>query len=451
MLKKRFGVFLTAMTLLLAITACGQETAEPDKDPDESKDPTNESTEGETEEGTEDPVEITFWNFPNFAPLDGVAGKYEEELIAAFEAENPGIKVNYELISFNDGPAKINTAIEGGTAPDIVYDAPGRVITWANNGVLAPLTDMFTDEIKGDMDQSVLDASSTNGDIYMYPINTAPFMMAFNKDLLEEHDLLDLLPLDSENRAWTVEEYETLLQALKDAGVQSPAIFYAKSSAGDQGTRAFLSNLNDSWITNDDLSAYTINDEGGVQGLEWIVDAINNGLLINGSSLAASDAIDEFVAGRAASSILYSPGLETANAEKKDFETIFMPYPNNSGEPALEFLIGGPCIFDNGDAAKIEASKKFIDFMANDDEWGTKNVLATGSFSARKSMSGLYDDPEMLYNESMTSYYGTYYNTIPGFDEMRTFWFPMLQNAIGGGNAKEVLDDFVEKSNATVK
>lgn len=449
MLKKRFLSMVTLLALGTLTVACAPKVDQPtDNKPEDSNNAVQQET---ATDGTKNEVtEITFWNFPNFATIDDTVGKYEEELIAAFEVKNPDIKVKYEIISFNDGPAKINTAIETNTAPDVVYDAPGRVITWGKNGVLAPLNDMFTDELIADLDPALVEAVKGGDDFYLYPINTAPFMMAFNKTMLEELGLLDLLPLDSETRAWTVAEYEILLSALKDAG-KVPAIFYAKSSAGDQGTRAFVSNLYDSWMTNSDLTEYTINNEGGVKGLQWTVDAIKNGLMVNGSALASSDAIDEFVAGRAASTILFSPGLLNSNAANMDFEVVFVPYPNESGTPKLEFLIGGPCVFDNGDAAKIEASKRFIDFMANDEEWGVKNIKSTGSFAARKSITGLYDDAEFEYNALMTSYYGTYYNTISGYDEMRTLWFPSLQNAINGGDVQAVLDDFVSQSNAAIK
>lgn len=448
MLKKRFLSMVTLLALGALTVACAPKIEQPTETPSEGSSQTSQ-TESDNEKQSE-VTEITFWNFPNFATIDDTVGKYEEELIAAFEAKNPDIKVKYEIISFNDGPAKINTAIETKTAPDVVYDAPGRVITWGKNGVLAPLNDMFTDDLLNDLDPALADAVQANGNYYLYPINTAPFMMAFNKTMLEDLGLLDLLPLDRENRAWSVTEYETLLAALKEAG-KVPAIFYAKSSAGDQGTRAFISNLYNSWITNDDLTEYTINNEGGVKALQWTVDAIKNGLMINGSALASSDAIDEFVAGRAASTILFSPGLLNNNAENMNFEVVFVPYPNENGDPKLEFLIGGPCIFDNGDAAKIEASKRFIDFMANDEEWGVKNIKATGSFAARKSITDLYEDDELQYNALMTSYYGTYYNTISGYDEMRTLWFPALQNAINGGEVQSILDEFVSQSNATIK
>ena len=53
---------------------------------------------------------------------------------------------------------------------------------------------------------------------------------------------------------------------------------------------------------------------------------------------------------------------------------------------------------------------------------------------------------------SWTQYYSTYYNTIDGFAEMRTLWFPMLQSVSNGEvDAKTALDDFTTKANETIK
>ncbi len=58
---------------------------------------------------------------------DGV-GTYEKSIIEAFEKANPDVKVKLETIDFKSGPEKITTAIEAGTAPDVLFDAPGRII-----------------------------------------------------------------------------------------------------------------------------------------------------------------------------------------------------------------------------------------------------------------------------------------------------------------------------------
>ena len=407
---------------------------------------------GKKEEKQADPnkkVEITYWDFPQFTK-DKEFKKTEDfdaALIKAFEAKNPNIKVNYQKIEFTDGPAKVETAIQSKTAPDVIYDAPGRVIAWAAKDLLVPL-----DEVdKSKLNDAAVKASSYKDKLYLYPQGVAPFLMGVNKDLTDKLGVTDLLPLNKKDRNWTVEEYEKFLKAVKqkDSSI-TPALFYTKSQAGDQGPRAFVSNLYNSWITDDAISKYTINDANGVKGLEWVKKAYDEGLLGQGVALEAKDALEAFKSGRAATTILFSPG--TAASHASGFNYKFLPFPNNSGKAKYEYLVAGPAIFDNGDVNKAAAAKKFVDFMVNDKDWGKRTLLASGNFSAKKDEKGLYESEELKFAEGLTDQFGPYYNTIPGFAKMRPLWFNMVQGVLNGKTTpKEGLDKFVEDANKTIK
>ena len=407
---------------------------------------------GKKEEKQADPnkkVEITYWDFPQFTK-DKEFKKTEDfdaALIKAFEAKNPNIKVNYQKIEFTDGPAKIETAIQSKTAPDVIYDAPGRVIAWAAKDLLVPLDDVD----KSKLNEAAVKASSYKDKLYMYPQGVAPFLMGVNKDLTDKLGVTDLLPLNKQDRSWTVEEYEKFLKAVKqkDSNI-TPALFYTKSQAGDQGPRAFVANLYNSWITDDANSKYTINDANGVKGLEWVKKAYDEGLLGQGVALEAKDALEAFKSGRAATTILFSPGIAASHASGFNYK--FLPLPNNGGKAKYDYLVAGPAIFDNGDVDKAAAAKKFVDFMVNDKDWGKRTLLASGNFSAKKGETGLYDSEELKFAEGLTSQYGTYYNTIPGFAKMRPLWFNMVQGVLNGKTSpKEGLDKFVEDANKTIK
>ena len=407
---------------------------------------------GKKEEKQADPnkkVEITYWDFPQFTK-DKEFKKTEDfdaALIKAFEAKNPNIKVNYQKIEFTDGPAKIETAIQSKTAPDVIYDAPGRVIAWAAKDLLVPLDDVD----KSKLSEAAVKASSYKDKLYMYPQGVAPFLMGVNKDLTDKLGVTDLLPLNKQDRSWTVEEYEKFLKAVKqkDSNI-TPALFYTKSQAGDQGPRAFVANLYNSWITDDANSKYTINDANGVKGLEWVKKAYDEGLLGQGVALEAKDALEAFNSGRAATTILFSPGIAASHASGFNYK--FLPFPNNGGKAKYDYLVAGPAIFDNGDVDKAAAAKKFVDFMVNDKDWGKRTLLASGNFSAKKGETGLYDSEELKFAEGLTSQYGTYYNTIPGFAKMRPLWFNMVQGVLNGKTSpKEGLDKFVEDANKTIK
>ena len=430
-MRKLNKLFAVAATTALVLTGCvGGKKEEKQADPNKK-------------------VEITYWDFPQFTK-DKEFKKTEDfdaALIKAFEAKNPNIKVNYQKIEFTDGPAKIETAIQSKTAPDVIYDAPGRVIAWAAKDLLVPLDDVD----KSKLNEAAVKASSYKDKLYMYPQGVAPFLMGVNKDLTDKLGVTDLLPLNKQDRSWTVEEYEKFLKAVKqkDSSI-TPALFYTKSQAGDQGPRAFVANLYNSWITDDAISKYTINDVNGVKGLEWVKKAYDDGLLGQGVALEAKDALEAFKSGRAATTILFSPGIAASHASGFNYK--FLPFPNNGGKAKYDYLVAGPAIFDNGDADKAAAAKKFVDFMVNDKDWGKRTLLASGNFSAKKGETGLYDSEELKFAEGLTGQYAPYYNTIPGFAKMRPLWFNMVQGVLNGKTTpKEGLDKFVEDANKTIK
>lgn len=404
-------------------------------------------------------AEIDFWDFPNFSSESGVAGDFEKNLIAAFEKEYPTIKVNFKLISFAEGPAEIEAAIADGKAPDIVYDAPGRIIIWAERGLLEPLDDVLATE-KPYITTGLLSVSAgKDRRTYMYPMHEGAFSMAFNKEMLEDMGLIDLLPYNRRDRSWSLDEYEKLLTAIKGklSGEQTPGVFYYKTQGGDQGTRAFLMNLyGNVSLLNGDYSKYTFNSVNAVKNVEWTVNAMKKGLFLDGADKTSNDAIGMFVESKAAHTILYSPQLNKMYNGKrkykgKDFTPIFMPFPNNSGAPSLEFLAGGACIFNNGNAEKIKAAKKFLHFAATDKVWGKKLVDATGGFPASSKIEIETEDPEILYNSVLQRFFGQYYNNITGFSEMRGYWNTALKEAAAGKDIQTVLNKFVQDSDRSLK
>lgn len=450
--KKRITGFISVLLMVSMIAACSPN----------QEGRTSTASNGEQEKTSEkpadtnEPVEITWWNFPTYQALDGEVGKYEKQLIEAFNQKHPEIKVNLEMITFDGGPEKLNVAIATNSAPDVIYDAPGRIIDWAKKDLLAPLDDMVTEEIKNDIAPAFWKQSMVDETTYMYPINTAPFMMAVNKTVFEEIGALDLLPLDKPDRTWTFEEYKKALEAVKEKAPDViPSGFYAKSQAGDQGTRGYLTNLGISRFLNEEGSAVAINTKEAGAALDWLVQAEKDGLVVSGSaSLAAADVNDLFLQGKLAFSINYSAVLRAQNAPLKqaEFEDVLLPYPTLDGsEPKLEPYLGGMAIFNNDNEAKIAASKRFIDFIANDPEWGKKSLIQTGGLSVRNSITGLYDDSEYEYSELARKFVTDPPTIADGYAEVRTFWFPELQRALlGAASGEEALNTFATKANDAI-
>ena len=453
-MKKTLAFLMSAM-MTVSMTACGGSSSASSQAPASSAAPAESSAPSAAEPAGSE-IEITWWAFPTFGQenADDPVGTYEQKIIDAFQDANPGIKVKLDTIDFTNGPEKIVSAIEGGNAPDVLFDAPGRIIEYGNNGKLVPLDDLFTADFIADVNNDALvEACKGKGTPYMYPISSSPFYMAINKQMWEDAGAMEFVNLEGD-RTWSTADWEKAIEKLAAAGM-NPGTVFCNGQGGDQGTRAFITNLYGATIANPEMTEYTANSDAGVQALTKMKEWIDKGWLGDGVSNTAANDIELFATGF--SSFAFCWGTSTALAQAPNMEAagvtpISLPFPSDDGVPELEYLVNGFCVFDNGDAARADAAKKLIQFICDDPEWGPKNVVRTGAFPVRQSFAekDLYaGNEEYAVLENFTKYYAPYYNTMDGFANMRTEWWNMLQNVISNGtDPKEALDAYAAASNA---
>lgn len=446
-MKKLLAITLSLALLLSLLTACGAPASQPAP----ASAPAAASSGGN--DITQMKAEIIWWAFPTFAQenADDPAGTYEQKVIDAFNQKYPNIKVTLQTIDFTSGPDAITAAIEGNAAPDVLFDAPGRIIEYGKNGKLVSLDDLFTaDFVKDVNNEALINACKGDGTAYMYPISSAPFYMAINKAMWEGSGAMEFVNLEGD-RAWTTENLENALKALKDAG-HNPGTLFCQGQGGDQGTRAFVANLYGAQMASADFSQYTMNSDAGIKGLTLAQDWIKNGLLGNGVAYNGGSDIELFVNGNTAFALCWGASTQLSNQPTLDangIETISLPFPSDDGVTELEYLVNGFCVFDNGDETRAAAAKEFIQFICDDAAWGPDNVVRTNAFPVRTSFGDLYKgDAEKALLSGWTKYYGPYTLTMNGWANQRTEWWNMLQAVTNGDDVKTALDTYANNSNA---
>lgn len=389
-------------------------------------------------------TDITWWAFPTF----GVDTGYEQEVVDAFNAANPDIKVKVEYIDFTSGPDKLTAAITSGTAPDVLIDAPGRIIEYGNAGYLVPLDDMV-DKLKSDLtSQSLLETLvGADGTAWMYPISSSPFYMGLNKEALEKADALQYVNLEGD-RTWTTEDFVKMCEALRDAApTQVPGIVYCGGQGGDQGTRALVNNLYSSTTVGAD-NKWNI-DAKGVKALTLLKSMYDNKSIDAGFDMAAADELQKFQQETTAMTLAFGTSNEVTYASD-DYTQIAVPFPSDDGIPSLEYLVNGFAVFNNKSDARAEAAKKFVQFISDDPIWGPKSVLKTNAFPVRTSFGDLYPgDEHKAMLASWSQYYGPYYNTRSGFAAMRPLWFNMLQQVFNGTDPQVAADEYNTLANSS--
>ena len=457
---KKLLALLLALTMTFGMVACGgKDTTDTGNTTEPGTTETNDTANtGDTAEGSEttgDATAITIWTYPigKFGDRDAV-----NELIAKFNEVHPEISVTLELLDYTNGDTQVTGAITAGTTPDIIMEGPERLVTnWGAAGKMVDLSDLWTDEVKADIEAtspSVVSACQLDGKYYEYPLCMTTHTMAINYEAFEAAGALQYI--DEETRTWTTEDFQNALKALKDAGATPVnGIVYCGGQGGDQGTRALVNNLFSGTYTNAEHTAYTANSPENVEALTLLQTLVNDGLLVADPAAQASDELQQFANGTAAMTFCWNASNKAQYAADVSFTPFAMAFPSDDGVPELCGGIWGFGIFDNGDQARIDAAKTFIQFVCDDETQAAASVQMTGFFPVRASLGNVYagTETEADADEFLTlmPYLGDYYNVTGGWTEQRTLWFNMLQQAFSGTDAQTAADTFVESANANIK
>ncbi len=400
----------------------------------------------------DDPVSITLWTYPI-----GGWGSSEtvDKLIADFEAANPGIDVSVEYLAYADGDDKVNTAIEGNAAPDLIMEGPERLVAnWGAKGYMLDIADLWDAEDKEQI-LPVVQAACFNseGASYEFPLCMTAHCMAINLNRFKAVGADQYVDLDT--HTWTTEQF---VEAVKLLAAENPnvAAVFCGGQGGDQGTRALINNLYSGTFTNPEHTAYTADSAENVKGLELLagLEGVNFDPAIVGG-----DEINLFRQGILDMAFCWNIGAQL-NTDNNDAgltndgdEIVCMAFPSDDGVPELCGGIWGFGIFDNGNEAKIEAAKTFIKYMA-DSAATADAVKASSYFAVRNSAEG--NDLTNIYagNDMMSEYtklmpfLGDYYQVVPGWAEARTAWWNMLQQVGSGEDVTQAVAAFCETANA---
>ena len=441
---KKLLAMLLALCMVFALCACGQ-TAAPAADPSPAQaDP------APAAEPAAEPVNITLWTYPigGWGNADTV-----DALIASFEAANPGITVTVEYLDYTNGDDQVNTALEGGSAPDLIMEGPERLVAnWGAKGYMVDLADMWDATDKSEVNPACVSACFTaDGACYEYPLVMTAHCMAINYDAFVAAGADQYI--DTETHTWTTENFIKAVDALYAYYKEPVGDVYCSGQGGDQGTRALVNNLYGGMFTNAEHTAYTADSPENIKALELLQSM--DGIYFNAAENGGEE-ITAFRQGILKMAFCWNIAQQL-NADNNDAELtndgekiVFMSFPSETGESKLQGGIWGFGIFDNGDAAKIEAAKTFIRFVCDDPVQVRKSVYMSGYFSVRSSVTGLYAGTEKEYLDTyapFVQYLGDYYQVAPNWNTQRYEWWNLLQRVGAGGNVADEVALYIQNVN----
>ena len=104
------------------------------------------------------------------AEYSSKTGPYFQEVATAFEAANPDIKINIQVVPWDTLLQRLTTDVAGGTSPDISIIGTRWLLDFASQGVAEPIDSYLTPEFKGTFIDTFMSPGIIDGKIMGLPV-----------------------------------------------------------------------------------------------------------------------------------------------------------------------------------------------------------------------------------------------------------------------------------------
>lgn len=328
----------------------------------------------------EEPLQLTMY-FP--VNVGGDAAKLIDQMTADFNAENPDVQVQAVYTgNYDDTVTAIQTAIQGGNAPDLFVSLATQRFTMADTKMAMPLDDLIAADPEGQafvddfIDGFMLD-SYVDGSIYSIPFQRSTMVMFYNKDAFEE------VGLDPEAPPTTWDEMVEYAQKLTNENRYGVGIALNSGSAQWAFTGFSLQNCTNgvSLMSADGKEVY-FNTPENIEALQLWLDLQNKYMCMAPGIVQWTDLPTQFLAGEVAM-IYHTTGNLTniRNNATFDFGVCFLPAGRQYGAPTG----GGNFYITNGiSEERQKAAWEFIKFCCST-ERAAQWSIDTGYVATRES------------------------------------------------------------------
>ena len=286
------------------------------------------------------------------------SGMDGSNFVAKFEEANPGIKLNLDVVSWNDVYTEVDTRIANNNAPDILnIDV---FANYANEGLLLPVSDYCPEELYNDFFPSFIDQSVIDGTVWAVPDLASARALYYNVDIFEEVGI-------EPPTTWA--ELEDACQAILDF-YEGEVYPWGIDMTTDEGQAAFAYYT---WGNGggfvDENGEWAVNSAENAEAINFALSLVQNGYTNpNPATQTRYDLQDMFAAGKLAM-VIAPNSLPTYVADKGgQINMATVGIPANEGKTSSSVGVMDRVMAFKDDsapdqAARNEAIGKFLQFF----------------------------------------------------------------------------------------
>ncbi len=368
------------------------------------------------------------------------SGMDGSNFVEKFEAENPDIKLNLDVVSWNDLYTEVDTRIGNKNAPDILnIDV---FANYANDGLLLPVSDYCPDDLFQDFFPSFIDQSVIDDTVWAVPDLASARALFCNADIFEEVGI---------DYPTTWSELEDACQAILDY-YEGEVYPWGIDMTTDEGQAAFAYYT---WGNGggfvDENGEWAVNSDENVEAINFALSLIDNGYTNpNPATQTRYDLQDMFAAGKLA--MIIAPNqLPTYVADKGgDINMVTVNIPAADGKESSSVGVMDRIMAFRDDTAedqeaRNEAIGKFLKFFYDPENY-VGWVSMEGFLPAVNSAVAALVEADPSFEAWLDVLGGCqFYPTAKAeWDQVKQGVIAAEQNALTGSDIKAELDALQE-------
>jgi multiple sugar transport system substrate-binding protein len=367
-------------------------------------------------------------------------GPYFDDAAKAFEAANPGTKIQIEVVPWDNLQQKLTTDISAGANADLSIIGTRWLLDYVSQDVVEPLDSYVTPAFRARFIDTFLTPSVLNGKVYGLPIAASARAMYYNKDVFKKagYDALPATWADFKAAAEKIKPTGVYPFGLQGKEIETDVYFYyALWSYGGE-------------IIKDGKSG--LGSQAAVDAATLYKGMIDAGLTEPGvTSYAREDVQNLFKQGKVAT-VITAPFLSgQIKKEAPNLNYAVAPIPAGpSGAQGTYGVTDSIVMFKNSKVK--EEAWKFLDFIFTA-EMRTKFDKVEGFLpvNAAEAKDPLFADNTDLKVFTSLLPKARFAPVIPGWEDIAQTTSNALQTIyLGKGDVKATLTDAAAKIDATL-
>ena len=414
-MKKIIALLLAAMMVVGMFAACGNTNA-----PAETEAPAAQETEAPAQ------AEVTEITLKVWAPQEDQVNEnsWLIQVQKQFEAAHPEYKITWQNGVCPEGDAATMVTADPAAAADVYMFANDQLGTLLQAGALAKLGGSYLEQVQTDVSATYVNTvTSTDGNVYGFPVAPNTWFMYYNKALVGDADLTSME---------SILEKGIVAFELKNSWYL-PAFFFAAGGTlfGDTGADA--------------AAGVNFGGEIGLNATNAVLDLLANpNFKVDGDGFGNAGLKDGTVVAYFSGSWDYQ-GLYDALGE--DLGAVAAPTVMMNGAPAqLKAYAGSKAVGVNPNASNPKAAMQFAAFLASADS----QLLRFQLRNITPAVTALAENADVAASivavaESNTMAYASFAQ--PTIAEMNPVWGPvgtfgtnLADGTVTAENAAEMVD-----------